>query len=169
MHTRTIAALMLTACTASSKSRSVQSANDQPLAASNAPAPDAKKAATLPDMIGKDLQSAQDQIQAAGFYSLTSHDVLGRSRMQPFDRNGKVCWQTRTPREHPTGTKVGFTTVTIEETCPAADEGALPRAAGSAMPDFTGKSVKVARQALDSSTSITVASSPARQQKAMTS
>ncbi|WP_406377371.1 hypothetical protein OH769_11500 [[Kitasatospora] papulosa] len=169
MHTRTIAALMLTACTASSKPRSVQSANDQPLAASNAPATDAKKTATLADVIGKGLQSAQDQAQAAGFYSLTSHDVLGRGRMQPFDRIGKVCWQTRTPGEHPTGTKVDATTVTLEETCPAADEGALPQAAGSTMSDFTGKSVKVARQALDSSTSSTVASCPARQQKGMTS
>ncbi|MFJ3591922.1 hypothetical protein ACIQUY_26430 [Streptomyces sp. NPDC090231] len=142
----------------------MQSANDQPLAASNAPATDAKKTATLADVIGKGLQSAQDQAQGAGFYSLTSHDVLGRGRMQPFDRIGKVCWQTWTPGEHPTGT-----TVTLEETCPAADEGALPQAAGSTMSDFTGKSVKIARQALDSSTSSTVASCPARQQKGMTS
>lgn len=162
MHTRTVAALTLTACegtdTASSKPSSVQSANDQPPAAGNAPATDDKKAATLPDMIGKGLQSAQDQAQAGGFYNLNSHDVLGRGRMQAFDRNGKVCSQTSTPGEHPTDTKVDFATVNlVEETCPARDEGAAPQSAGSTMPDFTSKSVKVARQALDSSTSITVA------------
>ncbi|MFF4827481.1 hypothetical protein ACWDAO_02180 [Streptomyces sp. NPDC001212] len=164
MYTRTIAAAaapMLTACegtdTFSSKPSSVQSANDQPPAAGNAPATDDKKTATLPDMIGKGLQSAQDQAQAAGFYSLTSHDALGRGGMQAFDRNWKVCSQTSMQGEHPTDTKVDFATVKLEETCPATDEGAAPQAAGSTMPDFTSKSVKVARQALDSSTSITVA------------
>ncbi|MEU1106403.1 hypothetical protein ABZ408_36425 [Streptomyces tibetensis] len=160
MHTRTVAALTLTACegtdTASSKPSSVQSANDQPLAAGNAQATDDQKAATLPDMIGKGLQSAQDQAQASGFYNLNSHDVLGRGRMQAFDRTCKICSQTSTPGEHPTDTKVDFATVKLEETCPARDEGAAPRAAGSTMPDFTSKSVKVARQALDTSTSITV-------------
>ncbi|MEU4027634.1 hypothetical protein [Streptomyces anulatus] len=159
MYTRTVAAL--TACegtdTASNKPSSVQSANDQPPAASNAPTTDDKETVTLSDVIGKGLQSAQDQDQAAGFYSQTSHDALGRGRMQAFDRNWKVCSQTSTPGEHPTDTKVDFATVKLEETCPATDEGAAPQAAGSTMPDFTSKSVKVARQALDSSTSITVA------------
>ncbi len=161
MHTRTVAALTLTACegtdTASSKPSSVQSTNDQPPAAGNAPATDDKKAATLPDMIGKGLQSAQDQAQAGGFYNLNSHDVLGRGRMQAFDPNCKVCSQASTPGEHPTDTKVDFATVKLEETCPARDEDAAPQSARSTMPDFTSKSVKVARQALDSSTSNTVA------------
>ncbi|WP_406408849.1 PASTA domain-containing protein [Streptomyces sp. NBC_01643] len=168
MHTRTIAAelaapaaLMLTACegtdTASGKPSSVQSANDQPPAASNAPATDDEKTVTLPDMIGKGLQSAHDQAQAAGFYSLTSHDALGRGRMQAFDRSWKVCSQTPTPGEHPTDTKVDFATVKLEESCPATDEGAAPQAAGSTTPDFTSKSMKVARQTLDSSMSITLA------------
>ncbi|MGV9420385.1 hypothetical protein ACWDO6_23190 [Streptomyces sp. NPDC003674] len=162
MHTRTVAALTLTACegsdTASSKPSSVQSANDQPSAAGGAPATDDKKTVTLPDMIGKGLQSAQNQDQAAGFYSPTSQDALGRGRMQAFDRNWKVCSQTSTLGEHPAETKVDFATVKLEENCTATDEGAAPQAAGSTMPEFTSKSVKVARQALDSSTSITVAS-----------
>ncbi|MEU0739148.1 hypothetical protein [Streptomyces sp. NPDC006134] len=112
--------------------------------------------ATLPDMTGKGLQSAQDEAQAAGFYGLTSHDALGRGRMQALDRNWKVCGQTPAAGEHPTDTEVDFAAVKLEETCPAEDEGAAPEAAGSTMPDFAGKSVKVARQALDSSTSITV-------------
>ncbi|MFI6853201.1 hypothetical protein [Streptomyces sp. NPDC050416] len=112
--------------------------------------------ASLPNMTGKGLQSAQDQAQEAGFYSLTSHDALGRGRMQAFDRNWKVCSQTPKAGEHSTDTKVDFATVKLEEDCPAKDEGAAPEAAGGTMPDFKGKAVKVARQSLDASTSITV-------------
>jgi hypothetical protein len=112
-------------------------------------------AANLPDMTGKGLQSAQDQAQAAGFYHLTSHDALGRGRNQLLDRNWKVCFQTPRAGEHPTDTKVDFATVKLEETCPGKDEGAMEEA-GATMPDFKGKSVRVAREALDSGTSITV-------------
>ncbi|MDT9698706.1 PASTA domain-containing protein [Streptomyces sp. P17] len=113
-------------------------------------------AASLPDMIGKGLQFAQDQAQDAGFYNLTSHDALGRGRGQFDDRNWKVCFQTPKAGEYPTDTKVDFATVKLEETCPATDQGTETETAGSAMPDFKGKSVKVAREALDPSTSITV-------------
>ncbi|MFI2373560.1 hypothetical protein ACH5AO_00550 [Streptomyces sp. NPDC018964] len=112
--------------------------------------------ATLPDMTGKGLQSAQDEAQAAGFYLLTSHDALGRGRNQLLDRNWKVCAQTPAPGAHATDTKVDFSTVKLEESCPASGDQGEPEEAGSTMPDFAGKSVKVARQALDSSTSITV-------------
>ncbi|GKQ37661.1 hypothetical protein [Streptomyces sp. A012304] len=111
--------------------------------------------ASLPDLRGKGLQSAQDQAQAAGFYHLTSHDALGRGRMQAFDRNWKVCSQTPSAGAHATDTEVDFGAVKLEEDCPAKDAGAVQEA-GATMPDFGGKSVKVARQALDSSTSITV-------------
>jgi hypothetical protein len=112
--------------------------------------------ASLPDMTGKGLQSAQDQAQEAGFYSLTSHDALGRGRMQAFDRNWKVCSQAPKAGEHSTDTKVDFATVKLEEDCPGNDEGAAPEVAGGTMPDFTGMAVKVARQGLDASTSIAV-------------
>ncbi|CAL9662678.1 hypothetical protein [Streptomyces sp. enrichment culture] len=146
------ALLALTACegtdtSSGSSSNSNSAANDK-----------AKKteSATLPDMTGKGLQSAQDQAQEAGFYSLTSHDALGRGRMQAFDRNWQVCSQTPEAGDHPTDTKVDFATVKLEEDCPTQDDGAEPDAAGGTMPNFQGKAVKVARQALDSSTSITV-------------
>jgi hypothetical protein len=111
--------------------------------------------ATLPHMVGKGLQSAQDQAQAAGFYNLTSHDALGRGRTQILDRQWKVCFQTPEPGDQPTNTKVDFGAVKLEEDCPAKDEGE-PQEAGGTMPDFQGKSVRVARQTLDSSTSIIV-------------
>ncbi|GAA3970534.1 hypothetical protein GCM10022384_22080 [Streptomyces marokkonensis] len=120
------------------------------------PSADTESAATLPDMAGKGLQSAQDEAQAAGFYHLTSHDALGRGRNQVLDRNWKVCSQSPAPGTHATDAKVAFGTVKLEESCPAGGDRAEPEEADSTMPDFVGKSVKVARQALDGSTGITV-------------
>ncbi|MEH0657578.1 hypothetical protein QA860_07480 [Streptomyces stelliscabiei] len=165
MRTRTTAAalaaatlLTLSACKAtdtsssSSKPRATQDADNKTDDSSKA------ETASLPDMKGKGLQSAQDQAQEQGFYSLTSHDALGRGRMQAFDRNWKVCSQTPKAGEHPTDTEIDFATVKLEETCPAKDAGADTSAdePTSTMPDFKGKAVKVARDALDSSTSLTV-------------
>ncbi|MET9642833.1 PASTA domain-containing protein [Streptomyces syringium] len=114
--------------------------------------------AALPDLVGKGLQSAQDQAQAAGFRRLASHDALGRGRTQAFDRNWKVCSQTPAPGTRPTDTKVDFGAVKLTEDCPAKDgsEERAPAKAKGTMPPFTGKSVKIAREALDSSTSLTV-------------
>jgi hypothetical protein len=42
---------------------------------------------TLPDAVGVDLQLAQDTLQAAGFYVLTSYDATGQERLQVSDRN----------------------------------------------------------------------------------
>ncbi|MBP2402498.1 PASTA domain protein [Streptomyces netropsis] len=114
--------------------------------------------AVLPDLTGKGLQSAQDQAQSAGFRHLASHDALGRGRAQAFDRNWKVCSQTPAPGTRATDTKVDFGAVKLTEDCPAKDDSGErpPSKAGGTMPGFTGKSVKVAREALDSSTSLTV-------------
>ncbi|WP_367039641.1 hypothetical protein [Streptomyces sp. Je 1-332] len=73
--------------------------------------------ATLPDMTGKGLQAAQDEAQAAGFYSLTSSDATGADRMQMFDRSWKVCSQSPAAGEHPTDTTVDFSTVKLSEEC----------------------------------------------------
>ncbi|MFJ6070969.1 hypothetical protein ACIQFU_08990 [Streptomyces sp. NPDC093065] len=112
--------------------------------------------ATLPNFVGMGLQSAQDKAQELGFYSLDSHDALGRDRMQAFDRNWKVCSQNvKAGTSASTDTGLDFGAAKLEETCPAKDEKA-PEAADGKMPDFKGKSVKAARGALDSGTSITV-------------
>nr|WP_306933583.1 hypothetical protein [Streptomyces luteogriseus] len=156
----TAALLALTACegtdtSSGTNSKARQGANDKADTSTSA-ATTKTETASLPDMTGKGLQSAQDQAQDAGFYSLTSHDALGRGRMQAFDRNWKVCSQSPKAGEHPTTTKVDFATVKLEEDCPAKDEGAALEAASGTMPDFKGKAVKVARQGLGASTSITV-------------
>ncbi|MDH6228165.1 PASTA domain-containing protein [Streptomyces sp. MJP52] len=131
----------------------VESATDAAPETSTSAAP---VKAELPDMVGKGLQSAQDEAQALGFYFLTSHDSLGRGRMQTLDRNWKVCSQTPKPGTHMTDVEVDFGTVKLEEQCPEGGDQAEPEKADGTMPNFVGKSVKVARDALDSSTSITV-------------
>lgn len=111
---------------------------------------------TVPNFVGMGLQSAQDTAQKHGFYSLDSHDALGRARMQILDRDWKVCSQNiKAGTNATTDTKLDFGAVKLTETCPTKDQAA-PSAAGSTMPAFRGKSVKAARAALDSSTSITV-------------
>jgi beta-lactam-binding protein with PASTA domain len=117
--------------------------------------PDAEPA-QLPDLVGMGLQSAQDKAQSLGFHALASHDALGRGRNQVLDRNWKVCSQKPRPGAHPTRTRIDLGAVKLEETCPAQDEGGTPTTASATMPDFTGKSVKVARRSLDSSTGLRV-------------
>lgn len=112
--------------------------------------------ARLPDLVGMGLQSAQDKARSLGFHTLTSHDAFGRGRNQVLDRNWKVCSQKPRPGAHPTRTKIDLGAVKLEETCPAQDEGGTPTTASATMPDFTGKSVKVARRSLDSSTGLRV-------------
>ncbi|NWF25751.1 hypothetical protein HW130_05635 [Streptomyces sp. PKU-EA00015] len=160
MRTRitTAAVLLLAALTAcgptDSGAETAPSGNDK--ASAGTEKKPSTESAALPDMVGKGLQSAQDEAQAAGFYTLTSHDALGRGRNQVLDRGWKVCSQTPAPGRHPTDAKVDFSTVKLDEDCPSGGDQAEPGEAGGAMPNFVGKSVKVARQSLDSSTSITV-------------
>lgn len=107
------------------------------------------------NFIGMGLQSAQDKAQAEGFYRLTSHDSAGRDRLQALDRNWKVCSQNiKAGKAVPTDTELDFGAVKLEEACPTSD-AKTPEAAGGKMPSLTGKSVKAARGALDSGTSIT--------------
>ena len=73
----------------------------------------------LPDAVGLDLQYAQDTMQAAGFFFLTSHDATGQDRFQILDRNWKVCDQSP-PGGTPAGpaTEIDFGAVKDDETCP---------------------------------------------------
>ncbi|THA86803.1 PASTA domain-containing protein [Streptomyces sp. A0592] len=164
-HTAALAAaaallLGLTACnpqstdTGKPAAPSTPASNSAPDPASSAPA--AAKTAALPNMVGKGLQTAQDEAQAAGFAVLKSHDALGRDRLQALDRNWKVCSQTPAAGANvDTGTTVDFGAVKLEESCPAADAPA-PKPAGSTMPDFVGQGMKAVRGALPSNASITV-------------
>ncbi|MFD3555841.1 hypothetical protein ACFWWA_27640 [Streptomyces goshikiensis] len=161
-----VAALTLAACNpqaadpddkASAAGASAPSAT--PTASGKAPGGKASgkaTTATLPQLVGKGLQTAQDEAQAAGFFSLKSHDSLGQERLQALDRNWKVCSQTPGGgAKVDTDTTVDFGAVKLEESCPAADAPA-PQPAGKTMPDFTGKGMKAARASLPSNAGITV-------------
>jgi beta-lactam-binding protein with PASTA domain len=76
------------------------------------------EAATVPNVVGMDLQAAQDLMQAQGFYSLISHDATGQDRYQILDRSWKVCDQqpaagTQTSK----GTTTDMGAVRDEEAC----------------------------------------------------
>jgi hypothetical protein len=78
---------------------------------------------TMPNLVGKDLQTAQDTVQTHGVFYSVSHDLLG-SRMQVLDSNWIVCDET--PRAGTTvrGTdkdlegKIDFGVVKRSESCP---------------------------------------------------
>ncbi|MEE1927359.1 PASTA domain-containing protein [Streptomyces sp. TRM 70351] len=160
-----LAGLLLTGCTdeeapvPDQTPASRESAPAESAPAEEAPAEDEEaETATLPDMVGKGLQAAQDAAQEAGFYALTSHDALGRDRMQAMDRNWKVCFQTPGAGEHPADTEVDFAAVKLEEKCPAQDDVSAPGEAAQAgtMPDLVGESAKAARGTLPTNASIIV-------------
>ncbi len=72
----------------------------------------------VPNVVGRDLQEAQDALQATGFYNLTSHDVTGQDRYQVLDRNWKVCNQKPAPGTLvPKDTQIDLGSVKDEEAC----------------------------------------------------
>ncbi|MFI9610383.1 PASTA domain-containing protein [Streptomyces sp. NPDC052023] len=73
--------------------------------------------AALPDLVGQDLQAAQDEAQAAGFFVLDDQDASGQNRLQVMDRNWTVCSQEPAPGTHPTDTPVTLFAVKDTESC----------------------------------------------------
>lgn len=74
----------------------------------------------MPDVVGMDLQSAQDLIQTYGVFFSTSHDLRG-SRMQVLDSNWIVCTQNIPAGQQVTGDAEGaidLGAVKREESCP---------------------------------------------------
>lgn len=92
--------------------------------APGAPAPTAAAESwTMPNLIGRNLQAAQDAIQELTDYKIsfsTSTDLTGEGRAQMMDRNWQVCSSTPAPGEPLTvGTPVDFGVVRIDvESCP---------------------------------------------------
>jgi hypothetical protein len=114
------AAATLTACgggagstATSTVTKTVQQPSTNPAKAESWP---------MPDETGKDLQTAQDDLQALtgnpAFIS-TSKDLTGQARRQINDRNWQVCNSTPAPGENFTRqTNVVFGVVKNTETCP---------------------------------------------------
>jgi hypothetical protein len=78
---------------------------------------------TMPNLVGKDLQGAQDAIQSLtlgqAWYS-GSTDLTGQDRAQVVDRNWMVCTSTPPPGTmFNVATKIDFGVVRIDsEKCP---------------------------------------------------
>ncbi|HSU10712.1 MAG TPA: hypothetical protein VLK57_16050 [Pseudonocardia sp.] len=112
-------------------------------------------ALALPDLVGKGLQQAEDEAQAAGFFALTSHDALGQRRDQVQDREWTVCFQDPAAGSAPSSTLVDLGAVRLGEACPATDQGAATAmdddtADGTTVPDVVGLSVAQATRSLGS-------------------
>jgi hypothetical protein len=73
----------------------------------------------MPNVVGKILQAAQDQLQALGSYNLTQKDATAQNRIQVLDRNWKVCKQTPAAGSALNSkTAVTLWSVKLSESCP---------------------------------------------------
>jgi PASTA domain len=83
---------------------------------SDASAGGAVEAGAVPNVVCKDLQTAQDTLQEAGFYNLGSQDGSGQGRSQLIDRNWVVTKQSVPAGSRPDpATRVVLTAVKFGE------------------------------------------------------
>lgn len=84
--------------------------------------PTAPTSWAMPDLVGLDLQTAQDTVQQLSGYAIavtTAKDATGRNRDQVFDRDWRVCSQSVAPKaEITTDTMIDFAVVLLAEPCP---------------------------------------------------
>ena len=84
-------------------------------------ATDAPRTWTMPNLVGTNLQDAQDAIQALTGFEIpvtTSHDETGAGREQLVDRNWTVCSQNVAAGETITrGSRIDFGAVKQDERC----------------------------------------------------
>lgn len=77
----------------------------------------------MPNLVGIDLQTAQDRVQTYGVFYSVSHDLRG-SRHQILDSNWLVCTQDPPAGTHIQGKagdwegKIDFGVVKRTESCP---------------------------------------------------
>ena len=74
---------------------------------------------TMPDLVGDNLQTAQDELQSLGSYVLRQDDATGMERFQVLDSNWKVCSQKPAPKKKVSVDKlVVLKAVKLDEDCP---------------------------------------------------
>jgi hypothetical protein len=74
---------------------------------------------TMPQLVGRNLQQAQDMLQARGSYLLNQVDASGAGRMLLLDSNWKVCSQSpKAGAEIPVIRVVRLSAVKLVESCP---------------------------------------------------
>jgi hypothetical protein len=89
----------------------------------SAPAPpSAAREWPMPNLVGRTVQEAQDQIQELtgnAIFVTTSHDATGQNRNQVLDANWKVCSQNvAAGRPITADTRIDFGAVKLSESCP---------------------------------------------------
>lgn len=81
--------------------------------------PSADETFTMPNLVGMNLQKAQDELQDLGSYVLSQDDATGKGRFQMSDRNWKVCSQDQEPgRVLSIAELVNVEAVKLDESCP---------------------------------------------------
>lgn len=93
------------------------------VALATSPAAVASPSWTMPNLIGMDLQGAQDAIQSltrGDVWFSSSTDLTGKGRAQISDRNWQVCSSMPPPgTKFSASTEIDFGVVRIDtETCP---------------------------------------------------
>ena len=130
---------------------------------SGAPVQADSQSFVMPDLVGMNLQEAQDQLQELGSFSLDQEDALGYDRVQILDSDWTVCRQSPEPgTTAPLEVTVTLWSAKIGEDC---DPGSAPSAtsvpevspdeeAGAAavdsfeMPDLVGMNLQDAQDEL---------------------
>jgi len=73
----------------------------------------------MPNLVGENLQLAQDKLQALGSYLMDQQDAAGLGRIQVLDTNWRVCTQKPAPgAKVPMDTMVVLAAVKLSEQCP---------------------------------------------------
>jgi hypothetical protein len=84
--------------------------------------PPAAQSFVMPNLVGSNLQAAQDAMQALvgdPLFITTSHDASGKGRHQVLDRDWQVCSQNVKPGQQIIlDTKIDFGAVKTTERCP---------------------------------------------------
>jgi hypothetical protein len=88
-------------------------------AAAAKPATPAPEVFKMPNLVGENLQLAQDKLQALGSYLMDQQDAAGLGRIQVLDSNWQVCTQDPAPGATvPVDTMVTLAAVKLAEHCP---------------------------------------------------
>jgi hypothetical protein len=107
----------------------------------------------LPNVQGKGLAWAKNEVDKSGFNSLQTYDSLGRDRRWRDDKDWMVCFESPAPGARAKDVDVKLGVVKIEERCPAADQGVYTPATGE-MPDLTNRTAFMASKILGPDASV---------------
>ena len=132
----------------SSHSKTPVASKPPAVAATSSPSPTAATTFTMPNVVGKNLQDAQDELQALGSLLIDQKDASGQGRLQVNDSNWTVCTQDPAAGvAAPIQTVVILASVKDDEVCPGDAKAALATSAAPAAPSMTVSQKQAVRAA----------------------